>query len=68
MKHLKVVQKAVTSLDAEERWWKMMKKYKVREYSPAWFLVNGGGIGLAMIAAFYGVVCWIVTLANNGVL
>jgi hypothetical protein len=45
-----------------------MKKHKVREGSFAWYLTNGGGIGLAMVAALYGAVCLIVTLANNGVL
>lgn len=45
-----------------------MKRCKVREGSVAWFLTSGGGIGLAMIAAFYGAVCLMVTLANNGVL
>lgn len=45
-----------------------MKKYRVRENSMAWFLTNGGAIGLAMIAAMYGCICLIVTLADKGVL
>jgi hypothetical protein len=45
-----------------------MKKTRVREGSFAWYLTSGGGIGLAMVAAFYGAVCLMVTLANNGVL
>ena len=45
-----------------------MKKYRIREYSTAWFIVNGGGIGLLAAAALYGAVCLMVTLANNGVI
>ena len=44
-----------------------MKKYRVREFSPAWFIVNGGP-GLLMAAGFYACVCLIVTLADNGVI
>ena len=47
---------------------KKMKKTKIREGSAAWFLTSGGGIGLLSVAALYGCVCLMVTLANHGVL
>ena len=45
-----------------------MKKYRVREFSPAWYIVNGGGIGLVIAAGLYASICLLVTLADNGVI
>lgn len=47
---------------------KAKKKHRIREGSIAWYLTNGGGIGIAMVTALYVSVCAIVTLANKGIL
>ena len=47
---------------------KTKKKHRIREGSFAWFLTNGGGIGIAIVTALYVSVCAIVTLADKGIL